>query len=221
MAYVAEMHAIELMKIHGHEFQLDGLGAGSNDIFREVYLKRRRTPDLVCPRCGQKLEVRSKSQLCIRMSHSQTRPFDRELESRDWVGFMRVTRKSYQHDPSDPASYRPSDVLYVIRVSELSAKQHLTVMPPPKTQSKGLEKALTWPTLLSPVTGTLLGRRSNPGRIFILTDDGNQVELEAPPNSYVYNELKVGDRVTADETLLCGVARTLKQSDLRCHGYTE
>ena len=92
MSYVGESTAIELMRAYGHEFEFDGYGAGSVEIYKDVFCKQKRTPDLRCRRCGQKLEVRAKSNLKIAMSHSASRPFDKELAAEDWVGFVRNPR---------------------------------------------------------------------------------------------------------------------------------
>lgn len=216
MSLVGEVAAIEMMKAYGHSFVFDGYGAGTTEVFKEIFHKRKRTPDLICIACGQKLEVRAKSRLKIAMSHSSARPFDRELRAEDWVGFVRVVLRSPHLNETDPSSYRPPTEMYVISVAELSGKKDVALASIPKSKEMGLEKFLVWPTLLSPVTGNIKELTREPSRVHIAADGGNLVIAKPPAGSYLYNGIGIGSRVTAKETLICGIARTLRSSELRC-----
>ncbi len=57
---------------HGH--QMVELERGSTDtkLWKEVKRKRVRIPDLVCVRCGQRVESRAKTNAELAMSHSVT-----------------------------------------------------------------------------------------------------------------------------------------------------
>lgn len=221
MGFVGESAAIALMRTHGHEFEFDGFGAGSVEIFKDVFLKQKRNPDLKCSRCGQMLEVRAKSALKISMSDSPSRQFDRELKLPVWVGFVRVVLREPNLDKLDPASYLASTDIYVIPVSELSAKKHKATRSRPKSKDKGSETYLTWPSLLSPVNGELLGIERDPSLVYIRGDDGNIRRVEPPPGSYLYNGIREGHRVLAKETIVCGVAKTLSSLALKCKGSRE
>lgn len=217
MSFVGETRAIELLKVHGHEFEFDGYGAGSAELFKEVSRKKQRTPDLRCRLCGQKLEVRSKSNLRIAMSDSLARPFDRELTGSDWVGFLKVSPRSASpgQSLSETTDYVAGDEIYVLQVSELSAKRPLAIRPPSKSAGKGLESYLEWPTLLAPATGTVTNIQWHPSFIEVETANGMQRWIP-PTGSYLYNELRVGHSVNAWSTLLTGVARTLPRTALIC-----
>ena len=221
MSFVGESAAITLMRAYGHHFEFDGYGAGSVEIFKDVFKKQKRTPDLKCTRCGQKLEVRAKSALKIAMSDSASRPFDRELNHSDWVGFVRVVLRASDLDKLDPASYLAPSRVYVISVQELSDKRQDAVRSRPKSKDKGSETFLTWPSLVSTVSGELLGTTDNPRLVYIKDDKANQRRLKPPPGSFPYNEIRKGHRVLAHETVICGVAKTLSMSALRCTGSLE
>lgn len=216
MSFVGENTAIELMKPFGHQFEFDGYGAGSREMYKDEFLKQRRTPDLKCKHCGQKLEVRAKSALKVAMSHSQKRPFDKELEPDDWVGFVRVRRIQGSTDLLDPDSYTKPSTIFVISTAQLSRTKELAERSPPKAKDKGLEKYLVWPTLLAPCSGVLKGITRDPASIMIELPDGQNRTLHPPAGSYPYNGIRKGDAVIAQETLICGIARTLSSTALRC-----
>jgi hypothetical protein len=220
MAAFGEAAAIRLMA--GHDFALDGYGAGSSEIWKDVTKKQKRTADLVCKRCGQKLEVRAKGALGIKMSDSAARPFDKELRPNDWVGFLRVSREAEANAPNEAgiqtSSLVASDYLYVISVGELTRTKSLAVRSFPKTKDKGSESYLTWPSLLAPASGTLSRIDREERAIFLDTDYGSTIKLDPPEHSYPYNHIKVGHRVSKNETLICGVARTVHIDQLQCRG---
>jgi hypothetical protein len=59
----------------------------SIEIVKDATVKRRRKTDLVCRKCGMKIEVRAKTQDIIAMSDSERRPFEKEHKDDDWVAF--------------------------------------------------------------------------------------------------------------------------------------
>jgi hypothetical protein len=218
MSFVGETAAIALMKAHRHEFEFAGYGAGSVEMFKEVSRKKKRTPDLICRRCGQKLEVRSKGILKVAMSDSLARPFDRELSSHDWVGFLKVSPNSLARGGAllEPSSYVAAHSIYTIPIFELSQKRALAIRPPSKSADKGLERYLEWPTLLASSTGIVKSINRNPSSIEVVTDSNQVVSWIPPAGSYLYNDIRVGDRVYASSTLVAGVARTLDTLALKC-----
>src|SRR3989344_2744785 len=59
-------------------------------IWKDVKRKRVRIPDLVCTQCGQRVEVRAKTEPKISMSHSPTIPerrWDYGMTGTDWIAF--------------------------------------------------------------------------------------------------------------------------------------
>ncbi|WP_337166085.1 hypothetical protein [Vibrio fluvialis] len=221
MSFVGESAAIELMKPYGHEFEFDGYGAGSRELFKDELLKKKRTPDLICKLCKQKLEVRAKSNLKIAMSDSASRPFDRELKAEDWVGFVRVIMAPVTYgissDPLDPASYSIPKEIYIASVAELSRTKTLARQSQPKSEGKGSEKFLEWPTLLAPCNGVILGVTREPTpAIYLMDNNGKQIRCTPPTGSFTYKGLRIGHTVTKNETLICGIAKLLPAHALQC-----
>jgi len=59
----------------------------SIEIVKDARLKRRRKTDLICKKCGIRIEVRAKTQDIVAMSDSVRRPFEKEHQDEDWVAF--------------------------------------------------------------------------------------------------------------------------------------
>src|SRR5438105_3770009 len=78
--------------LRGYGHQIDELERGSTDtkLWKEVKRKRVRIPDLVCRRCGVRIESRAKTKAELSMSHSPTeeaRAWDFGMVDSDWVAF--------------------------------------------------------------------------------------------------------------------------------------
>jgi hypothetical protein len=73
----------------GHKFV--ELERGSTDcrLWKDVKRKRVRIPDLVCVRCGQRVECRAKTDNDLSMSHSEQaeRTWDFGMVQQDWIAF--------------------------------------------------------------------------------------------------------------------------------------
>ncbi len=75
---------------HGHELVELERGAAGTRIWKEVKRKRVRIPDLVCKRCGLRIECRAKTNTELSMSHSPTdaeRAWDYGMVDSDWIAF--------------------------------------------------------------------------------------------------------------------------------------
>lgn len=74
----------------GHETVELERGATDTKIWKDVKRKRVRIPDLVCTRCGRRIECRAKTSRDLTMSHSTAdheRGWDYGLVNEDWVSF--------------------------------------------------------------------------------------------------------------------------------------
>lgn len=216
MSSAGEVASIGIMAAHGHQFEFDGYGAGSIEVFKDLALKRLRTPDLMCTRCGQKLEVRSKSNLMITMSNSASRPFDKELSADVWVGFLKMSQRDKSSNLRNPANWIASKHLYIITISELSRSRPNTAQSATKPASQGSETYLRWPILLAPNTGTIT-RIDKSMREIDITNANGRISLCRPLKGFfLYENMTVGALVERNETIICGVARPLVSQALRC-----
>lgn len=82
----------ENLRQHGHEpIELER-GSMSFKIWKAVKIKRVRVPDILCLRCGRRVESRAKTKVEISMSHSTTiqeRGWDFGLDDTDRVAIVR------------------------------------------------------------------------------------------------------------------------------------
>lgn len=211
MSVAGELAAMLYMEDYGHAFECDGYGAGDAAIYKDQSKKRKRTADLRCVRCGRKLEVRSKSRIKIAMSDSLTRPFDSELRAEDWVGFTKVIAIEAPSENSHAAVGE----LYVFSVAELTRTRELTRLSAPKSKEQGLEKYIEWPTIVSPCDGNIQELSRSSG-IVIESDIGFLKTICPPHGWFLYGRLRVGSPVIENTTVLAGVAKPLKPSELMC-----
>ncbi|MFQ6048111.1 MAG: HEAT repeat domain-containing protein, partial [Phycisphaerae bacterium] len=74
----------------GHEFVELERGSLDTRIWKDVKRKRIRIPDLVCKRCGVRIESRAKLKAELAMSHSPAdaeRSWDYGMVPSDWIAF--------------------------------------------------------------------------------------------------------------------------------------
>lgn len=116
----------------------------------QTKVKRLRLPDLVCLRCGLRVESRAKSKLGLILSHS-------DVEGREWdAGGMRdgdlyaFLRTDVSQD--DPYTSKP----FYFTTAALRASITKTRRSNPKASSEGSEVTLTWPSWIPPRRGTFL-----------------------------------------------------------------
>src|SRR5262249_27642481 len=75
---------------HGHEIVELERGSLDTKLWKDVKRKRVRIPDLVCKRCGLRIESRAKTKRELAMSHSITdeeRAWDFGMVDSDWIAF--------------------------------------------------------------------------------------------------------------------------------------
>ena len=75
---------------HGHRMVELERGSTETKLWKDVKRKRVRIPDLVCTRCGLRVESRAKTEAILSMSHSpaeDTRAWDFGLVDDDCVAF--------------------------------------------------------------------------------------------------------------------------------------
>lgn len=179
----------------------------------QTKVKRLRLPDLLCVRCGLRVESRAKSKLKIMLSHSDT-------PGREWdAGGMRQDDLfAFLHtDISQEPPHCGVPIFFstkALRASVAQAKRSA-----PKAASEGSEITLTWPCWVPTKRGQYLGV-DDEGRIVLSGVDERvqrywQWRNWADPR-FVYVE--PGDFITGDEQVLAGVVE--QASDPMCAGKT-
>ncbi len=131
----------------------------------QTKVKRLRLPDLVCTRCGLRVESRAKSKLKIMLSHSDTpgREWDAGgMRDDDLFAFLFV-------DISNDPPYCGTPFLFstaALRASIAQVKQSA-----PKAASEGSEVTLTWPCWVPTKRGRFT-HIDEEGRIVFSGEDG-------------------------------------------------
>lgn len=129
---------------YGHDFvYLEEWGA-STQIVKDKRLKKRRTTDLICRKCGMRIEVRAKTRDMISMSDSTARPFEREHSEEDWVAFpiINVITTEPREEGTRFIIERIYEVkgVYLVKIKELIRTKNLArrIKKPPS------EEYLVW-----------------------------------------------------------------------------
>jgi len=136
-----------LNRHHGHRMAELERYATANKIWARK-IKRLRLADLHCLDCGVRVEVRTKSQLAIRMSHSERpgREWDAGLRDGDFVAFL-----AWQKEDSVPAPFH-----HFFRVGEMREAAPLASLGARKAASEGAERDITWPATVPRRSGTVI-----------------------------------------------------------------
>jgi len=184
---------------HGHRpVELERY-AMANKVW-QTKVKRLRLPDLVCLRCGRRVESRAKSKLGIIVSHSD-RP------GRQWnAGGMRPT-DLYAFVRTDITSGAPLAGRPTFFSSEaLNSVVHLARLSAPKAASEGSEVTMTWPSWVPNRSGVLEGIDAE-NRIVCQWEDGSVLRYwqwrRWGDTRYLYVE--PGSPIVANDTMVAGV----------------
>ena len=150
---------------HGHRpIELERYSM-ANKVWR-TKVKRKRLPDLLCLRCGQRFEVRAKSKPGIVLSHSEQperRWNEGGMRREDLFAFARVGLKRH-------GSYHVGMPTF-IDLRALSAVVQLGKLSAPKAASAGSEMTMTWPSWVPSRSGTVEGV-DDEGQILFRQDGG-------------------------------------------------
>ena len=204
------------------------LERGSTDVklWKDVKRKRVRIPDIVCVRCGQRIESRAKSKIELSMSHSPTdveRSWDFGMIDTDWVAFpvcevateeLRTLGKleacrSYWRE-RNWVDWRCGTFVNVFPVAAFRATA------PQKSTTKGVtegsETSIAWNATFS----------SRSGRVEAVSDTGITVRRRSDGHCYTWKFnppvialLKAGDEVDENQALASTV-KSLGAAELQC-----
>ncbi len=147
-----------LRERHGHRpIELERT-AMSNKLWT-TKVKRLRLPDLVCLRCGLRIESRAKSKLAIVLSDSDTEGRQWHaggLRDHDLFAFVRVDMSTFPPEAGRPVFF----TLTALRDAAPFAKRGSR-----KAASQGSEVSLEWPSWAPSASGRFLGQRGRPGAL--------------------------------------------------------
>lgn len=183
------------LKHHGHEaIELERY-AMANKVW-QTKVKRLRLPDLVCTRCGLRVESRGKSKLGIIVSQSDSRPWDAGMRDDDLYAFVRVELAGTPPYVSQPVYFRTSAMKATARWAKESAR---------KARSEGSEMTLSWASWVPTGSGIFIDVDPE-GRLVWQHDDGRRSRYwhwRDWQARQLY--LSPGDRILAGDTMVAGI----------------
>lgn len=179
-------------------------GSLSTDIWKEIKMKRIRVPDLICTRCGIRVECRGKSRLEMTMSHSDASPgrqWDAGLLDKDWIAFVLCHKEGER-----PTDWVASDYINIVEVGPLRAMRAKARIKAPKGATEGSEIQITWPSRVRSEGGRVIsiGNKS----IRIRTHNGHHIQarLILKNGIRLVPTVKVGDEVHGQDQFLASLA---------------
>lgn len=183
-------------------------GSASFKIWKAIKIKRIRVPDILCVKCGTRVESRAKTQLEISMSHSVSDPergWDASLADEDYVALVRCERIGDR-----PIDWRAGDLVQYLSVKELrrAYARKQVVVQKPKGAQEGFELRLTWPSAIASADGKVLEAKRGCIK-YARSSDGRQITLQLVRDKFKLSPLvKKNDVVKADQFLACVVLVT-------------
>ena len=204
--------AFDLSEAHGHRMVELERYAMANKVW-QTKVKRLRLPDLLCIRCGLRVEARAKSKLGIVLSHSDAPGREWEaggMRDGDLFAFIRTDLSHFPPYAGAPVCFAKAALRASINQARRSA---------PKAASEGSESTLTWPCWVPSRPGRFLGVDAD-GRICYHDALGAERRYwqwrNWTPPRHVY--LNPGDEFDAGETIVAGVVQPA--GSLACEGDT-
>lgn len=184
-------------------------GSMSFKIWKSIKIKRVRVPDVLCVKCGTRIESRAKTKLEISMSHSlsdASRGWDFGMKDSDFVALIRCKKSG-----SSPIDWRADSPVQYISVSELreAYSSGYVVEEKPKGAGEGFERRISW---LSTTAGSagIITEISEDKLQFKKNDTNRTITLKLKKKGIkLYPLVSVGDLVEEGQ-IIASVVRASK-----------
>lgn len=130
-------------------------GSMSFKIWKAVKIKRIRVPDILCLRCGRRVECRTKTKMEITLSHSaatQERGWDFGLDDDDRIALVHCERTGF-----GTLDWSASELVQYVRVKPLREtwRDRRVRVERPKGMQEGFETRVTWPAIVARADGVI------------------------------------------------------------------
>jgi hypothetical protein len=190
-------------------------GSMSFKIWKKIKIKRVRVPDILCVRCGIRVESRAKTDLQITMSHSISDPlrgWDFGLTDGDFIAFVNCVKSGER-----PIDWKADELVQYVKVEEMrkALAENKVVSIKPKGVTEGFEARLTWPSAVAKADGHVTSIDLNCLK-YRRKDDNRMIRLSLKKGELVLTPLvKVDDTIKRNRILASVVAASDK---IRCGG---
>jgi hypothetical protein len=203
------------LKRQGHSPMELERGSMSFKIWKKIKIKRVRVPDILCVRCGIRVESRAKTDMQITMSHSISDPlrgWDFGLTDDDFIAFVNCVKSGER-----PIDWKADELVQYVKVEEMrkALAENKVVSIKPKGATEGFEARLTWPSAVAKTDGHVTSIDHNCLK-YRRKDDNRMIRLSLKKRELVLTPLvKVGDTIKRNQILASVVAASDK---IRCGG---
>lgn len=213
MGAVSSKQVVKLLNDAGHDvIELERYST-SNKIWA-TKIKRLRMPDLICLKCGKRIESRAKSKLEIKMSDNENNPdrrWDAGMRDEDLIAFIKCKKLN--------GEWIPGEDVNLFSVKSLRQSYYDSKLGNAKSANEGAEKDRTWSSSIPSKDGTIEEIIKDNGKLRITVKyiDGSKGRFtkEQRYNSYC----AVGDKVIGGETIIVGVPLQKEKLDACDAGY--
>jgi HEAT repeat protein len=189
------------LKAQGHSpIELER-GSMSFKIWKKIKIKRVRVPDILCVKCGTRVESRAKTDLQITMSHSISDPkrgWDFGLTDNDMIAFVKCSKSGDR-----PIDWKADELVQYVSVREMreALAQNKVITVKPKGATEGFEARLIWPSAIAKAEGCVISIDRNCLK-FRRKDDSRMIRLSLKKGDLVLSPLvNAGDSVKANQIL--------------------
>ncbi|MBI4578256.1 MAG: HEAT repeat domain-containing protein [Planctomycetes bacterium] len=221
-AVCADLHKL------GHRMAELERGSTDTKLWKDVKRKRVRIPDLVCTRCGLRIESRAKTSPELSMSHSpaeEARAWDFGMVDRDLIAFPvceaaeetywstgRLSSVlSYWHE-RNWVRWQPKECINYFEVRAFRATPHLKSST--KGVTEGSETSISWGATFSSRTGV----------VEVVADDRITIRRTSDDHRHTWRlgsgvkpAVQTGETVLENQVIACAVEPIPRQT-LRCQG---
>ncbi len=173
-------------------------GSRSFKIWRDIKIKRIRVPDILCTKCGKRIESRGKTSFEISMSHSYAdadRAWNNGLYDRDYVGLVGVSR-----DGERPIDWVADERVSYVPVGEMrkAFEEKKVKFTLPKGAQEGFETRAIWPAVIASAPGVVSAVTESRIQFKRFTD---QRTISYPLKNGVCPLVSIGDNVNKNQIL--------------------
>lgn len=175
MGAAATQRTFADLESQGHQPLELERGSMSFKVWKAIKIKRLRVPDILCLRCGHRVESRGKRKLEITMSHSMrlaARGWDAGLDDEDMVALVACERSGPR-----PIDWRASELVQYVPVRPLRDAFHAdrVSLQRPKGAGEGFEVRITWPAAVAEENGIV--EIADEGALVYRQEDGTRKRL--------------------------------------------
>lgn len=203
----------DYLESQGHKIIGLDRSSQSNKIWT-TKIKQLRAPDLLCLKCGQRIECRAKSKLQITMSDTPTRPdrhWDYGLRDGDLVGFVLC-----EMDPQSPYGWVASDKINLFSVENLRNAVGKSRLGKPKGASEGAEQDRNWPAWVPGYDGKVVSVDDK--TVTLVKDNGRRYSYSLKDRDY-HPHVRTGDIISKGALIAASVVKSTETGRCLANSY--